>query len=330
MPLHVHFLNVGHGDCTIIQFPNEDRVGIVDIFNAKVFDPDTRQELLEAYRESLESIFDRAKTNLWENPEENYLQRKREELTDPIAYYDAHIGRDKSIFRLLITHPDMDHMTGLCRLHYQEPKDIVNFWHTGPENFNLDDSTDEQWEKSPYDKRDWETYKKLRSGDSGPKSLLKTRLANGDYWTIDGLEVWSPSQHLIELAKEKQKPNIQSMVLKLTYRGRTILLGGDATADETWQDIEFNVPLTKIDVLKASHHGRKSGYYGPVVKQMSPWLTITSVTEKAHDATRNYRYYSDYTVSLRDTKDIKITIDDEGTLHYPAHIEEHWKSKIGS
>ena len=66
-------------------------------------------------------------------------------------------------------------MTGLYRLYHQEPKEIVNFWHTGYEDFNLDDTTDDEWEDSPYDKRDWETYKRLRDGNGVPKSLLNRR-----------------------------------------------------------------------------------------------------------------------------------------------------------
>ncbi len=52
MPLKVHFLNVGRGDCTIIEFPS-GRVGMVDIDNLKNLDPDTRAELLADYRRSL-------------------------------------------------------------------------------------------------------------------------------------------------------------------------------------------------------------------------------------------------------------------------------------
>ncbi len=327
MPLNIHFLNVGQGDCTIIEFPNDKRIGIVDIFNLKIYDKDTRNELLEAYRESLQYELQKMINPNGTEVEEAYLKKKREELTDPIAYFDTHIEKNKNIFRVLITHPDMDHMTGLYRLHYQEPKEIINFWHTGNENFNLDESTDDDWEKYPYDKRDWETYKKLRASETEPKSLLKTRLSTGEFWTIDGVEIWSPSDSLIKIASEKQKPNILSMVLKISYMGNSIVLGGDATAEETWPDIMDNISLPKIQVLKASHHGRKSGYYGPAVKEMAPWLTITSVTEKAHDATRNYRRYSEHTVSLRDAKDIKITIEDDGMLYYPSHIEEHWKPK---
>lgn len=328
MPLIVHFLNVGRGDCTIIEFPNNNRVGIVDIFNVKIFDEDSKRELIEAYRESRQYEMDKLLAMSPYVLEGAYLAKQQQELTDPIAYYDTHIGKNESIFRILITHPDMDHMSGLYRLHRQEPKDIINFWHTGNENFNLNDTTDQEWEDSPYDKRDLETYKTLRSSSTNPKSLLNKRRATGEYWTVDGVEIWSPGDALIKLAKEKQQPNILSMVLKITYKNRSIVLGGDATADETWLDIMGHIEIPKIDVLKASHHGRRSGYHGPAVKKMSPWLTITSVTEKAHDATRNYRRYSDYTVSLRNAKDIRIKIDDDGTLYYPPHLEEHWKPKL--
>lgn len=107
------------------------------------------------------------------------------------------------------------------------------------------------------------------------------------------------------------------------------MLGGDATADETWAEIYPQIDMKGIDVLKASHHGRKTGYYQPAVQEMSPWLTITSVGEKEHDATENYRRYSQYTVSLRRSGDIRITIEDDGTLVYSSNAKEHWKPKKG-
>jgi len=115
------------------------------------------------------------------------------------------------------------------------------------------------------------------------------------------------------------------MVLKITYADRSIVLGGDATADETWATIYPQLDLSGIAVLKASHHGRKTGYHGPSVKEMSPWLTITSVGEKEHDATESYRRYSTYTVSLRNSGDIQITIEDSGRLLYSSNVEQHWK-----
>ena len=326
MPLKVHFLNVGRGDCTIIQFPS-GRVGMVDIDNLKVLDADTKAELLAEYRNTLEYQL-ASRTILGQLlVEGQFLKKEEARLTDPLAYYDAHIGKSTDIFRLIVTHPDMDHMTGLYRLRKQDPnKSIINFWHTGKHDFNLAHTTDQEWADSPYDKRDWETYKELRDGEK-PRSLQKYQGDTGDFWTEDGVDIWAPTPALEKLAVEKDQSNILSLILKITYKGRSIVLGGDATADETWTTIHPTTDMAGIAVLKASHHGRKSGYFGPAVKEMSPWLTITSVGEAEHDATDNYRRYSEYTVSLRKAGDICIEIADDGMLYYPPHLKDHWKPR---
>src|SRR6266545_7136015 len=175
MPLKVHFLNVGRGDCTIIEFPS-GHIGIVDIDLLKILDPDTRDELVQEYRESMNYLIRKAAGMPGYLLEESFLRQEQAKLTDPFAYYDAQIGEYKDVFRLIITHPDMDHMTGLYRLDELEPyKDILNFWHTGSHDFNLADTTDEEWAKSPYDKRDWETYKKFRGSTFNPKALQSMR-----------------------------------------------------------------------------------------------------------------------------------------------------------
>src|SRR5947209_1086955 len=132
MPLKVHFLNVGRGDCTIIEFPS-GRIGIVDIDNLKILDPSTQEELLEEYHRSSEYTLARMRNPaVAKRAEINFLKSVASKLTDPLAYYDAHIGKFKDIHRLIITHPDMDHMTGLFRLYRQDPnKNIQNFWHSG-------------------------------------------------------------------------------------------------------------------------------------------------------------------------------------------------------
>jgi beta-lactamase superfamily II metal-dependent hydrolase len=236
MPLRAHFLHVGIGDCTIVEFPLEGRVGLIDIDDSD-----------------------------------------SEDTTDPIDFIDRTVGSQRSIFRVIVTHPDMDHMTGLRRLN--DSKSIVNFWHTGPNDFNLADTSDDEWDASRYSKYDWLTYKDLRgSTDDNPTSLHQRQGNSRDFWKQDQIEIWSPTASLEELARKKDMPNIQSMVLKITYKGRTIVLGGDATADETWPEILNSVDVGKIDVLKASHHGRDSGFYEPAAKKMSPFLAITGVT----------------------------------------------------
>jgi beta-lactamase superfamily II metal-dependent hydrolase len=321
MPLVVHFLNVGRGDCAIIKFPS-GRVGVIDIDNLTTLDDETRAELISEYRSSLRYLL--AANSLQKSSgEAAFIRAAEENITDPLERLDAYIGGG-AVFRLLITHPDMDHMTGLARL--EQTHRIENFWHTGSHDFNLEEASAEDWENSPYDREDWEAYKRLRaSTNDSPRNLHKHQGATGDYWTEDGLELWASTPDLEKTAVEKDKPNILSMVIKLSYKNRAIVLGGDATRDETWPAIYPVLDMGGIDVLKASHHGRKTGCYWPAVKEMAPWLTITSVGEAEHDATETYRRYSQHTVSLRKCGDITITIDDNGKLVYSANIEDHWK-----
>jgi beta-lactamase superfamily II metal-dependent hydrolase len=323
MPLVVHFLNVGQGDCTIIQFPS-GRVGIVDIDNLKVLDVDTAREMLETYHQSMDFLI-RAQRYPKEVLDEAFLRGVNQQLTDPLAYYDRWIGWNQDIFRFIATHPDMDHITGLHRLHVEEPnKSILNFWHTGTYDFK----SGADWTGSLYDKRDWDTYRELVHSSSSPKSLKKGQGDSGSYWTEDEIELWAPTRELEALAIERVEPNILSMILKISYRGVSIVLGGDATTNETWPAIYPHLDMTGVNVLKASHHGRKSGYYWPAVKEMSPWLTVTSVGEVAHDATDNYRRYSTHTVSLRDAGDIQITVHDDGRWSYSSNVAQHWKPKL--
>jgi competence protein ComEC len=324
MPLTVHFLNVGRGDCTIIQFPS-GRVAMIDIDHLRTLDPSTRDEILQVYHESQAYLIGSflapgSRASL----DSTFLGGVEKALTDPLAYYDTHIGAHVPIFRLVITHPDMDHMTGLFRLVVQERREVLNFWHTGLHDFNLADTS---WGNGcPYDQRDWEIYKLLRAGGPGwPTSLVRRQGFRGECWTEDGIDILAPTAALVQRAIECGQPNVLSMVLRITYRGRSIVLGGDATGEEVWPAIE---PLLgPVTVLKASHHGRKSGYYGPAVKRMSPWLTITSVGEREYDATSNYRRYSERTVSLRKSGDVSVRIDDDGQWYISPNVEAHWKVK---
>ena len=327
MPLTIHFLNVGQGDCTVIESPS-GRLTLVDINNGKTLDASTRDEVLAQYRTTRVHQQNLSLLQLIGNRtlEQNYLREQEDQTTDPIAYLDHHLpGRD--IFRMIVTHPDMDHMTGLHRLHAQSGRSIINFWHSGPHEFNLAATTDEEWASCPYDRRDWECYRRLRNGGN-PTSLRLYTGQTGQFWTDDGVSIWAPSPALEKKAVEIDQPNAVSTVLAITYAGRTVVLGGDATVDETWPDIWNQVLLpTNIAVLKASHHGRKTGYYQPAVQVLSPWLTITSVGQIEHDATEQYRRYSDYTVSLRDAGDIRITINDDGQWFYSPDLSPYWKPK---
>lgn len=139
---------------------------MVDINNLRCLDKTTKAERRQRFHASLEYVYRLASVSRTLLDRE-FLAEEEGRLTDPLNYYDANIGPAADIFRMIITHPDMDHMTGLHRLHVQDPrKSLVNSWRAGDHDFNLVETTEEEWESCPYDKRDWETYKSLRAGNA--------------------------------------------------------------------------------------------------------------------------------------------------------------------
>lgn len=72
-----------------------------------------------------------------------------------------------------------------------------------------------------------------------------------------------------------------------------MVLGGDAD-EACWQSIwEKYGANIRCNVLKASHHGRNSGFHLEAVKAMNPEYTIVSVGKKpSTDACNRYRSYT--------------------------------------
>jgi beta-lactamase superfamily II metal-dependent hydrolase len=316
MSLWLHFLNVARGDCTIIDFPSGN-LTVVDIDDLRTFDPDTQGEILEKAKASSIRL-SLMKAFMGESrAEEVFLKQKAESLTDPIDYLDEHFP-GRPIFRFIATHPDMDHISGLRRLAAR--RTISNFWHVGYDDWKSGQS----WDGSPYDQRDWDAYVQLSRRRDKPQALTVRR---GLLVKQDGIYVWAPTRQLVESGHSQVKPNMASMILRISYGGRVVVMGGDASADEAWAAIYAGTPMDGVSILKASHHGRKTGYHQPSVREMAPWLTITSVGAIEHDATDSYREHSDYTVSLRQAGTIRIEITDEGRIRVSPNARENWKRR---
>jgi beta-lactamase superfamily II metal-dependent hydrolase len=209
--LKAHFLNVGKGNCTVIEFPS-GRLSMIDIDNSRT-DND-------------------------------------EDLTDPIDYYKNKFS-NQSLFRFILTHPDMDHMSGLNKL--SQIITFQNFWDTEHnKKMNSDD-----WENSPYDKNDWEKYLEFRQSTKNPQCLQLYQGATSECcWTQDGITIFSPTKKLVDLANDKEEYNHLSYVIKLQYNGVKVLFGGDATV-EAWDEIHenYNDEDLQADIFLAPHHG---------------------------------------------------------------------------
>lgn len=305
----MHFLNVGHGDCTIIDHFS-GRLSMVDINNGTDLDAKSAFEMAEYFGISEQQM------QIQEMFEESYKSILIEKgyqitLTNPIEFLAENYS-GKSLFRYIQTHPHLDHMRGLSALNNQN-FEIMNFWDTEHE-FVPDFQNDN-------DENEWNEYERLRSSNESPKVLHIKEGSTGVYYNEDsdgiaggdGIEILSPNQEILNQANEDENPNILSYVLRVTVAGIKVILGGDAEC-KVWEEIaETYGDELKCDVLKASHHGRKSGFCDEAVKLMSPTYTIVSVGKKPNtDASNNYRKYSDNVWSTRWRGNISLEVDSYG------------------
>src|SRR6266581_7370723 len=123
--INIHFLNVGHGDCTVIEFPSGNTT-MIDINNGDI-DDDTKKEIYEELKvNKIDYLLQKI-----QNPailEKDFLFEKGYEisLTNPIEWLSQ--KNITSLFRFICSHPDMDHISGIDAL--VKKITLANFWDT--------------------------------------------------------------------------------------------------------------------------------------------------------------------------------------------------------
>lgn len=311
----IHILNVGHGDCAIIKHAS-GLITMIDINNGQTYDPDTERELAEAKMIRRSVLTER---QLFANRIGSHFSAQQAapggyaaELTDPVAYFTNHFP-GQSIFRFILTHPDLDHLRGLSRL-VNSGVQIEHFWDTG----NTIRKTDFQ---SDDDKADWSLYQSIRSGQTTTNVLKLLREQSGKYWNEDdyggygdGWNILAPTTALRDAANAADDPNAHSYVLHLRINGFVVVFGGDATKPVLADIANTYGRQLKASIYKAAHHGRESGYSLEAMQVMSPEYTLVSVGKKPDtDASNKYRPLSSKGVwSTRHRGDIVIRVDTAG------------------
>jgi competence protein ComEC len=178
--------------------------------------------------------------------------------------------------------------------------------------------------RSEADREDWEYYQAVRQG-RGAAIVLKYTRGDSAYafgkeadgrLGGDNIELLSPTPALIGACNTAGKSNDLSLVLRVHHAGRSILLPGDAE-ELAWDGmVDFYGGRLNSDVLKASHHGRDTGYHQAALKLIAPTFTIASVgTKPDTDASNKYRQQSNGRVlSTRYHGNIQIQVGDDGSL----------------
>lgn len=350
--LRVHFLNVGHGDCTIIEHPS-GRLTMIDINNSQEFDSETfAEELVEERRKAqtnafgglglLGSSYSQAAIDLGLAPAAGVgllskpgsglapsaglgllgnlsgyaevFERQKRELTDPIEFMKR-VYPNRRLWRYIQSHPDLDHMRGLKKL--DEHIGFENFWDTG---HTKDTPT---FRSNSADKDDWDHYQALRRAGATKKytrgdALFAFGRDENGFPGGDNIEILSPTPELIGQCNTAQKSNDVSLVLRVHHGGRSVLLPGDAESLAWDHMVNFYGTRLKSDFFKASHHGRDTGYHQEALKLIAPELTIVSVGRKPDtDASNKYRQQTNKRVpSTRYHGNIKLEIEDNGVWRW--------------
>ncbi len=176
-----HFLNVGKGNYTIIDFPSH-RLTVVDINDSRSI-PSSEKAFME-------------------------IVEKKAKLTNPIDYIVT-CFEDRDIFRFILTHPDMDHMSVLKELF--EKKDVLNFWDTDNDKYIDPDS----WENSSYDKADWDFYQRIRK--TGGTTRIQKFCRDTPGTIGQRMELKSYHQPLVNEANGSEEYDHLSYVLRAKF-----------------------------------------------------------------------------------------------------------------
>lgn len=196
-------------------------------------------------------------------------QRPNTKEPSVLTYLKA-INVDKLKF-ICITHPHEDHFKGIDKIVKHYNKNMEHVWLYGLATLHKNEQNDKKSLAKAL-------ILVLNICKSIKKNITKV-LKRGDLISVGdvGIEILNPTDDILNnlrlysLDDTKQEFNKASVVFKLHYAGKTIILSGDATK-ESWIEIiddfsnrkEKNKLLSNI--LKVSHHGSKENNTKDVLK----------------------------------------------------------------
>lgn len=205
----------------------------------------------------------------------NYNQKKYP--VNPIDYLKKF--KISSVFRFMVTHPDMDHIDGIKE--FFEVFNPANYYDT--DNNAEKDFSNNNFQR--YREDDWLFYKKLRNTkpQTDPKRITIFSGDDASYRTKDWEEkrpgdafyTLAPTPALVKLGNDTEDYNDASYVVLYRSAGGKILLCGDSH-DDTWEHILANHKddVSNIDLMIAPHHGRASSRKYDFLDVTKPKMTF--------------------------------------------------------
>lgn len=282
----------------------DGKISVIDVNNAKA---------------APQSALEKAITQISRSTSESKGDFNQKEFpVNPIEYYQK-FGIT-SVFRFILTHPDMDHMDGVK--DFFEIFNPINFWDT-------DNKKEMDFEGSPYNEDDWNFYTNIRDGKTDQKRLVLLNGATGQFWNRNqdnasggnGLSILAPTTELVELANENETWNDISYVLLYRTHNFKVLFGGDAD-NATWEYLLENAEddISNVDLLIAPHHGRKSSCSYEFLNVVNPKMTFFGNADKAsHLATDMFKKLKLEVITNNQGGCLIADIDDNGIHIYVTY-----------
>ncbi len=159
---------------------------------------------------------------------------------------------DRSLDMVIATHPDIDHVAGLSTILDEYSVDY--FMHSGL----LAGASVYRSIASKVRENNIQSY----TATAGQKIILDTDMY---------LEVLSPYA-----GQKIEEPNDHSIVLKIVYRGQSIILTGDASKLTEQNLVSIYGNRLESDILKLGHHGSKTSTDDVFVQIVNPEYGIIS------------------------------------------------------
>jgi len=196
-------------------------------------------------------------------------------------------SNDKSITRFISTHPDDDHISGLC--DYYSRIGIINFYCV-KNNATKDDESD-----------DFDRYCSLRDGDKAfylySGCSRKWLNAEDNERGSSGISCLWPDttnfeyKEALKDVENGESPNNISPILTYLTGDITFMWMGDIEGDFL-EKIKDSIDFQKVTILFAPHHGRDSGKIPEdVLSKLNPKIIIIGEAPS-----ENLNYYSGYNI----------------------------------
>ncbi|MBM7660768.1 competence protein ComEC [Bacillus mesophilus] len=256
----VTMIDVGQGDSILIEIPFRKEVYLIDTGGTVSYG-------------SVEE---------WRKREDPYSIGK-----DTILPYLKAKGIRK-IDKLILTHPDVDHMGEAEFLvnHIKIDEIVIGAFHT------LNDM----------EKRIISLAKK--------KKVVVKRVQAGDRWEVIGIpfQILSPFRSYLS-------ENNSSIVITTYLGGKSWLFTGDIE-EETEKDFVKKYPNLKVDILKIPHHGSKTSSTSPFLSVVQPKIALIS----AGNRNRFNHPHPEVLERLQQQETVVYRTDEQGAIQYKFSI----------